>query len=56
MVAGLMWADGKSLSIPELSSPVTTGSFIDSLLSYTLLIVVIAIDPSSKQQRSQGSI
>lgn len=56
MMAGLMWADGKSLSVPELSGPAAMGSLIDSRLSYTVLTVVIAIDPSSKQQRSQGSI
>lgn len=51
-----MWADRKPLPVPELSGPAATGSFINSLLSYTLLIVVIVIDPASKQQRSQGSI
>lgn len=56
MVAGLVWADGKPLPVSELSGPAATGSFINSLLSYTLLIVVIVIDPASKQQRSQGSI
>lgn len=31
-----------------LSGPVATGSFTDCLLSYSLFIVVITIDPSSK--------
>ena len=42
------WGAQKASSVSVLSGPVATGSFTDSLLSYSLFIVVITIDPSSK--------
>ena len=47
-MAASTWGAQRASSASVLSGPVAPGSFTDSLLSYSLFIVVITIDPSSK--------